>query len=60
MGPEKTIAAVRNYIAAFLDANLRGKPMDSLLTGPSSEYPDAIVTAQKQPLRGEAINHPAP
>jgi hypothetical protein len=38
MGPEKTIEALRNYIAAFLDANLVGKPSDPLLAGPSSEY----------------------
>jgi hypothetical protein len=53
MGPEKTIAAVRDYIAAFLDANLRGKPLDPLLTGPSSQYPDAVVTTQMQSLRDE-------
>ena len=57
MGPEKTIEALRNYIAAFLDTNLRGKPFDPLLTGPSSEYPDAAVTTQKQSLCGEAIDH---
>jgi dienelactone hydrolase len=51
MGPDKTIAAVRDYIAAFLDANLRGRPMDPLLTGPSAEYPDADVTTQNQLLR---------
>jgi len=53
MGPEKTIAAVRDYIAAFLDVNLRGKPMAPLLTGPSSEYPDAVVTTQNQSLSDE-------
>jgi hypothetical protein len=53
MGPAKTIAAVRNYIAVFFDANLRNKPIDPLLTGPASEYPDAIVTTQKQSLCGE-------
>lgn len=52
MGPEKTMAAVRDYIAAFLDANLRGGPMDPLLTGPSSDYPDAEVTTQNQLLQG--------
>ena len=57
MGPEKTIEALRNYIAAFLDTNLRSKPFDPLLTGPSSDYPDAEVTAQKQSLCGEAIDH---
>lgn len=50
MGPEKTMGAVRDYIAAFLDTNLRGKPMESLLTGPSSEYPDATVTTREQLL----------
>ena len=53
MGPEKTMAAVRNYIAAFLDANLRGKPFDPLLIGPSSDFPDADVTTQNELLRGE-------
>jgi dienelactone hydrolase len=53
MGPEKTIAAVRDYIAAFLDANLLDNPVDPLLTGPSSEYPDAEVTTQNQLLRGK-------
>jgi dienelactone hydrolase len=51
MGPDKTIAAVRNYVAAFLDANLLGKPLDPLLTGPSSEFPDATVTTRKESLR---------
>jgi pimeloyl-ACP methyl ester carboxylesterase len=60
MGPEKTIAAVRNYIAAFLDANLRGKPLEPVLRGLSSEYPDAAVTTQRQSLPGGAINHSAP
>jgi Platelet-activating factor acetylhydrolase, isoform II len=57
MGPDKTIEAMRNYIAAFLDANLVGKPSDPLLSGPSSDYPDAAVTTQKQLLCSEAINH---
>ena len=48
MGPERTVAAVRDYIAAFLDANLRGQPMDPLLTGPSSAYPDVSVIIQDQ------------
>ncbi len=57
MGPDKTIEALRNYIAAFLDTNLRGSPFDALLTGPSAEYPDAEVTTQKQLQCGETINH---
>lgn len=51
MGPQKTITAVRRYVAAFLDANLLGKPVDPLLTGPSAEYPDAIVTTRQESLR---------
>ena len=50
MGPEKAVQAVRNYIRAFLDTSLLGKPADSLLTGPSAEYPDATVTMQQQSL----------
>jgi dienelactone hydrolase len=57
MGPEKTIAAVRDYIAAFLDTNVRGRPLDPLLTGPSSTFPDAEVTTQKQSLCGETAAH---
>jgi dienelactone hydrolase len=57
MGPDKTIAAVRDYIAAFLDANLQGRTAAPLLTGPSSAYPDAAVTTQKQLLCGEAKDH---
>ena len=55
MGPQKTMAAVRDYIAAFLDANLRGLPPgpDRLLSGPSSEYPDAQVTTQNELLRSK-------
>ena len=53
MGPEKTIAAIREYIAAFLEANLRGESMNPLLTAPSSQYPDAIVTTQEQSPCGQ-------
>jgi dienelactone hydrolase len=56
---EKTLASVRNYVAAFLDANLRGKPLDPLLTGPSSAYPDVDVTTQRQaPCRQAASRSP--
>ena len=51
MGPDKAVAAIRNYIAAFLDAYLRGRPMNPLLTGGSPDYPDATVTLQDQSLR---------
>jgi pimeloyl-ACP methyl ester carboxylesterase len=57
MGPEQTITAIRDYIAAFLDTNLLGKTSDPLLRGPSADYPDAAVTTQKQLLCGEGIDH---
>jgi hypothetical protein len=62
ISPEKTIAVVRDYIAAFLDANLRGKSLDPLLKGLSSEYSDAIVTTQQQSLRDEVrpADHQSP
>lgn len=50
MGPEKTVEALRNYIAAFLDANLAGKGQTALLTGPSVDYPDTDVTTQQESL----------
>ena len=53
MGPDKTIAAIREYVAAFLDAHLLGKPADALLSGPSSEFPDAILTTRKETLRAK-------
>ena len=53
MGPEKAVAAVRDYIAAFLDANLQGAAPGPLLTGPSLDYPDATITMQTQPLCSE-------
>jgi dienelactone hydrolase len=57
MGPEKTIAALRDYIAAFLDTHLRNKPFNPLLNGPLSAYPDAEVTTQKELLSSKAMDH---
>ena len=53
IGPERTIAVVRNYIAAFFDANLRGQPMNSLLTGPSPDSPEVVVTTREGSLCGK-------
>jgi dienelactone hydrolase len=53
LSPDKTIAVLRNYIAAFLDANLRGQPMNTLLTGQSPDFPDVVVTTQAQLACGE-------
>jgi dienelactone hydrolase len=48
VGMEKTVEAIRNYIAVFLDANLNGNAPDRLLKGPSPDYPDVEVTTQTQ------------
>jgi pimeloyl-ACP methyl ester carboxylesterase len=56
MGVEKTVAAVRDYIAAFLDASLLGKAAAPVLAGPSSEYADAEVTTQNELLQAKPIN----
>jgi hypothetical protein len=56
MGMEKTLAAVRNYIAAFLEVSLSGKPMDGLLTVPSSDYPDVEVITKSQSACGGGQN----
>jgi pimeloyl-ACP methyl ester carboxylesterase len=50
LGPDRAVAAVRDYIAAFLDTNLRGSELGTLLKGPSLDYPDAAVTTQIQSL----------
>ena len=48
VGMEKTVEAIRNYVAAFLDANLNGNAPDKLLAGRSADYPDVEVTTQSQ------------
>jgi dienelactone hydrolase len=57
VGMESTVAAIRNYIAAFLETNLKGNPTDPLLKDASSDYPDVQVTTQTQSPCGEAIDH---
>ncbi len=49
-GMAKTVAAVRDYLAAFLDANMNMKSNagDGLLAGPSPDYPDVELTTEKQ------------
>ena len=51
MGTEKTIAVIRSYTAAFLEANVLGKAPDVLLTQPPSEFPDVVLTTRDQMLR---------
>ena len=48
MSPETTVAAMRNYVAAFLDAHLQGRPVEPLLKRRSPDYPDVEITAQQQ------------
>jgi dienelactone hydrolase len=55
MGTDKTIAARRNYIAAFLDNVLLGKMKSPLLTAPSPDYVDVALTNEKQSLCGEPV-----
>ena len=50
MGPATTIAAIREYVAAFLDANLMGRPPRLLLARPSPEFTDISITTSKQTL----------
>ncbi|MBV8051362.1 MAG: DUF1573 domain-containing protein, partial [Acidobacteriaceae bacterium] len=49
-GMEKTVAAIRDYVAAFLDANLNGSSNDSLFRGTAPEYPDVeVITRTSSP-----------
>ena len=51
MSPENTVAAVREYVAAFLEAHLLGRPPVPLLTEPSMRYPDAEVSGPSPLVR---------
>lgn len=47
VGPDKTIDAIRNYVAAFFDSYLSGAPPGRLLNGPSTDYAGVgVVTSQ--------------
>jgi dienelactone hydrolase len=52
-GMEKTVAAIRDYVAAFLDVNLNGSLSDLLLRGTFPEYPDVDVTTRSSSPCGE-------
>jgi len=47
-GMEKTVAAIRDYVAAFLDVHLNGKAENHLLSAPSADHPDVGITTQTQ------------
>jgi predicted dienelactone hydrolase len=48
MGTDATVAAIRDYVAAFLDTYLRERPIHPLLSGSSAIYPDAAVSTGDQ------------
>ena len=48
MTTDKTVEAIRNYVAAFLDANLQGQPANRLLSKPSADYSGVDVTLPTQ------------
>jgi dienelactone hydrolase len=50
IGLDQTVAALRSYIADFLDNTLPGAPKPPALTGTSSAYPAAVVVQQQQAL----------
>ena len=50
MGPDKTIGALRSYIAAFLETNLNRSMPQSLINSPPLDFPGATDTAHKQLL----------
>jgi dienelactone hydrolase len=56
VGMEKTVEAIRNFVAAFLDSNVRGIAAGPLLRGASSEYPDVEVTTRGDSPCGQAKN----
>ena len=50
MGPEKTMSALRDYVAAFLDASLRQESPRSLPTASLPDYPDVTLITGQQSL----------
>jgi dienelactone hydrolase len=50
MGLDKTIDALRSYIATFLNAHLRDAQLDPLLSGSSPRFREVGATTQEQEL----------
>jgi pimeloyl-ACP methyl ester carboxylesterase len=46
MGMEKTVEAIRNYVAGFLDSNVKNDEPRQPLTSISHEYPDVDVVTE--------------
>ena len=49
-GPTKTVSAIRDYVAAFLDTNLANNAPSPLLAMSSAQYPAAVLTRAEQAL----------
>jgi len=56
MSAEKTVTAVRNYVASFFDSTLLNKPLGQILRAPSLDYPNAVVTIADQALCSRALD----
>jgi len=50
MGTDKTIFAIRSYVADFLDTTLRGYSQSPRLTQNTHEFPDVMVSAPAKAL----------
>lgn len=50
IGPDKTVDAIRNYVAAFFAAYLSGEPSSRLLNGISTEYAGVSLVKGSGPL----------
>jgi predicted dienelactone hydrolase len=48
MGPDRTIAAIRDYVSSFLDTNLRETAGVPLMSSPSAKYPDSGLSQEGQ------------
>jgi dienelactone hydrolase len=53
MEPKESMAAIRDYVAEFLDVNLRGQPPGPLLNGPSRQFPEIELTSPVQSFPGK-------
>ena len=49
IGPDKTVDAIRNYVAMFFSSYLSGEPPSRLLNGVSTDY-GVVVTRSRRPL----------
>ncbi|HEX9707848.1 MAG TPA: alpha/beta fold hydrolase, partial [Steroidobacteraceae bacterium] len=48
LSPERAVSAIRDYVAAFLDVHLQGRPAGQLLQQRSTAYPTVEITLQQQ------------